>query len=187
MLVTGASGGVGTAAVMLAHALGARTIALSRSVKKRERLQVLGADLVIDGGIEDLPKRIKAALEGGRVDLTVENLGGPYIEAAIEASGRGGRILVVGLLAGLRAEFAVGLLIHKQLRIQGVSVGSYAPEEAQSAWAHIVEALNRTGARPVIDQSFPLNDVPGAFDRLAAGPMGKVLIAIAPDKEDGAR
>ena len=176
VLVTGASGGVGTAAVMLAKSLDARVIALSRDAAKRARLEEVGADIVIDAGAADVEKQVKAALGTGRVDLVVENLGGPCLNQCVRMAGFGGRIMVVGLLAGLNAEVAVGLLIHKCLRIEGLSVSAYRPEEAQEAWAEIVRRLDANGARPLIDRAYAMTEVQDAFGRLHAGPFGKVVI-----------
>jgi NADPH2:quinone reductase len=178
-LVNGASGGVGTATVLLAHALGARVVAASRSESKRKRLLDLGADIVVDSSDPDaMEEQVKKALGDGRVDLAVENLGGPYLQAAVNLLKEGGRIGVVGLLAGLCSEIIVGHLIFKRARIEGVAVGALTPERAQAAWVAIVATLSKTGARPVIDQVFPMAKVKEAFARLAEGPMGKVLIEV---------
>jgi NADPH2:quinone reductase len=176
VLVTGASGGVGTAAVMLAKARGARVVALSRSPVKRERLTELGADAAIPSDAQDLGDLVRGALDGGRVDLTVENLGGPFLDQAVALSAPRGRIMVVGLLAGLKAEVTIGRLIHKQVRIEGVSVGAYTDAEAQEDWLQIVAAMERSGMRPLVDETFAMGDLPSAFEHLEANHMGKVLL-----------
>jgi NADPH2:quinone reductase len=177
VLVTGASGGVGTAAVQLAKALGARVVALSRSVEKRGKLRALGANLTFDSADPDLVKTIQRALDGGRVDIVVENLGGPFLQRGIELVGPHGRIAVVGLLAGLTSEIQIGSLLFKRVRIAGISVGDYTPAEAQAAWAKVVETLDRAGTRPVVDRVFAFAQVQEAFAHLARGPMGKVIVA----------
>lgn len=180
VLVTGASGGVGTAAVLLAKALGARVAALSRSAAKRTALARLGADHVFDASDPGLVAAVRRGLGGARCDAAVETLGGPFVQHALDLVGPRGRIAVVGLLAGLHAEVQVAPLLFKRARIAGVSVGDYTPAQSQAAWRGVVEALARTGARPVIDRVFAFDQVPAAFDRLAEGPLGKVLIAVAP-------
>lgn len=177
VLVTGASGGVGTAAVLLAKALGARVVALSRSEAKRARLRALGADLTFDSDDPQLVRTVQSALGGGRCDVVVENLGGPFLQRSLELTGAHGRVCVVGLLAGLTSEIQIAPLLFKRARIVGIFVGDYTPAAAQAAWAQIVAALARTGARPVIDRVFPFAEVPAAFAHLAAGPMGKVVVA----------
>lgn len=178
VLITGASGGVGTAALQLAKSLGARVIALSRSEEKRHKLEALGADIVLDAGAADLEKQAKAVLGASRIDLVVENLGGVWLNRCARMVGFGGRIMVVGLLDGLSAELAIGLLIHKCLRIEGLSVSAYTPQEAQSAWAEIVGWLDTAGYRPIIDSVYPMEQAQEAFARLKSGPMGKVLLAV---------
>ncbi|HNV20466.1 MAG TPA: zinc-binding alcohol dehydrogenase family protein [Candidatus Hydrogenedentes bacterium] len=176
VLVTGASGGVGTASVLLAKILGAKVVALSRSAEKRARLKTLGADIAVDAEIDGLEMRVKEALGGGRVDAVVENLAGPYLQASINLCRERGRIALVGLLAGTKAQMIVGTLLFKRVRVEGVAVGAYTPGEAQEAWRQIVTRLDAAGARPPIDIVFPLESVPEAFAHLERGPFGKVLV-----------
>ncbi|MBI2435137.1 MAG: NADPH:quinone oxidoreductase family protein [Candidatus Hydrogenedentes bacterium] len=178
VLVTGASGGVGTAAIMLAKAAEARVVALSRSEEKRAQLQVLGADFVIDSGIEAWEEAVKRALDGGRVNLVVENLGGPFLQKSINLLAFEGRVMLVGLLAGLKSEVVLGLLIHKCARLQGLSVSAYSVAESQQAWSNILALLEKEDRRPLVDRVFPLTQVPAAFEHLASGPLGKVVIDV---------
>lgn len=176
VLVTGASGGVGTAALMLAKSHGARVVALSRSDHKRARLLELGADFAFDPDDPDLVKVVQAALGGGRCDVVVENLGGPYLQKSIYMTGFKGRICVVGLLAGLKSEIEIGSFIFKRIRIIGIAMGAQTPPESQEAWSHIVAMLSQSGRRPPVDRVFPFGQVQEAFARLAQGPLGKVLV-----------
>lgn len=178
VLITGASGGVGTAALMQAKGFGARVIATSRDPQKRERLLALGADAVVDSAAEDYVRQIKNILQGGRVSLVVENLGGPFLQKSIDVLAPGGRIAVVGLLAGLSSEVVIGTLIFKRVRIEGVQVGAYTAEESQQVWSRIVTHLGATGARPLVDEIFPMAEVPAAFEYLKKGPFGKVLVDV---------
>ncbi len=177
VLITGASGGVGSAAVMLASGLGARVIALSRDAAKREALGALGADAVLDATAADLEKQVKAAAPEG-VRLVVENLGGDWLDRCLRMAAPHGRVMVVGLLAGLTAEVTIGLLIHKNLRVEGLSVSAYTPEEAQEAWTEITGLLDKTGRKPLIDRVFDFESVQAAFGRLAEGPLGKVVVRV---------
>lgn len=176
VLITGASGGVGSAAMLLAKGLGAKVIALSRNAEKRAQLKVLGADIVIDNSDKDWPKAVKTALAGGRVDMAIETLGGEYLDACAKLLKPEGRIMVIGLLSGFEAKVSIGLLIHKCLRIQGLSVSSYTPETAKKAWRGITDTLHGTGAKPLIDKVFSREEVQEAFAWLQKGPMGKVLV-----------
>jgi len=178
VLVTGASGGVGIAAVHLAKAFGARVVAISRSEEKRNRLKEIGADIVADSSNADTcESEIKAALDGG-CDLVVENLGGPFLQMSVNLCNPHGRILVIGLLAGLTSEIVLGRLIAEQVRIEGCAVAALTPPETQDAWIHIVDKLDANQRRPLIDSVYPLEKVPEAFGDMAAGSLGKVLIDV---------
>lgn len=175
VLVTGASGGVGTAAVIQAHALGATIVALSRNEKKRARLLELGADHALDTDDPDIIAKVREAF-GGQADIVVENLSGPFLQKSIHMTGRKGRICIMGLLAGIKSEIVIGTFMFKRIHLIGIAVGDYTAAEAQDRWTKIVETLNKTGARPVVDRSFSFDQVQEAFEHMSAGPMGKVLI-----------
>ncbi len=177
VLVTGASGGVGVATVQLAKAAGARVVALSRDPDKRRRLEELGADAAVDSEADDMEAQVKEAFGGG-ADVIVENLGGPFIQSGIKLSTRNSRIMVVGLLAGRRAEIELGQLLFKQTRIEGVHVGKFTPDQARVGWSEVVEALDGAKASPLIDRVFAMDEVQEAFDHLAGGHLGKVLVAV---------
>ena len=178
VMVTGASGGVGTAAVQQAKALGARVVALSRSAAQREAFAPLGADVNLDSSAPDMENQVKAALAGGRVDVVVENLAGPFLQKSINLLAERGRVMLIGLLAGLKSEFVVGTVIFKQARIEGVQVGAYRPQESQQAWTRIVETLDQAAMRPVVDRVFGMGEVHEAFAYMQSGPLGKVLIDV---------
>jgi NADPH2:quinone reductase len=179
LLVTGASGGVGAASVMLGKSMGLTVAALSRSQEKRARLKELGADFVFDPGDFRLAKAILEALDPRKVDLAVDNVGGPGFQQVVATLGYGGKISVVGRSGGPVPEFNTGMLFFRRNRIGGVAVGDYTPEAAQDAWKEIVARLQREGRRPVVDRVFEFEDVKAAFARLAEGPMGKVLVRVA--------
>jgi NADPH2:quinone reductase len=178
VLVTGASGGVGIAAIQLAKALGARVIALSRDAAKRARLIALGADAALDDTAPDLAGQVGKASGGRGPDLVIEHLGGPRLAEHMAMASMNGRIMVIGLLAGRSVELDLGMLLFKQMRIEGVHVGKYAPAEAQDAWRRVVAAMDAAGARPVIDRIHPMEQVQEAFARLAGGHLGKVLVEV---------
>ncbi len=179
VLITGSSGGVGTAAIQQAKALGCRVFAMSRHEEKRKELLDLGADHALDSNDPAMmEEEAKAILGKDRVHLVVENLGGPFLQTSINLSGVDARILVIGLLAGLKSEISLANLIFKQLRIEGVHVGSWTAEEAQDAWDRIVEKLNARSQRPMIDRIFLMEEVQEAFAYLEMGPLGKVLVKV---------
>lgn len=178
LLVTGASGGVGSAAVLLGRSLGQTVVALTRSSKKGEQLKQLGADFVFDPADKQLRKRVLAAIAPKRVDLAIDSVGGALFNEVIGTLGFGGRVSVVGRSGGVVPEFNTASLFFRRNRIGGVAVSDYSAAEAKAAWDGIVERLNKLGKRPVVDNVFAFEDVRQAFARLGEGPMGKVLVKV---------
>lgn len=178
VLVTGASGGVGIAAIQLSKALGARVIALSRDPEKRERLISLGADAAIDDGAPDLADQVSRASGETGPNIVIEHLGGARLAEHAAMLTMNGRVMVIGLLAGRKSELDMGMVLFKQVRIEGVHVGRYAPPEAQAAWKSILSAMDSAGARPVLDKTYPFEQVREAFTRLSDGHLGKVVINV---------
>lgn len=179
LLVTGASGGVGVASVLLGKSMGLTVIALSRSREKSARLKELGADFTFDPSAPDLGKAVLAAIKPKRVDIAVDNVGGALFNQVIATLGYKGRISVVGRSAGPVPEFNTATLFFRRNRIGGVAVADYTPEGAQDTFREIVKRLQAVGKRPLADSVFPFEDVQSAFARLAEGPMGKVLVRVA--------
>jgi NADPH2:quinone reductase len=179
LLVTGASGGVGTASVQLGKSMGMTVVALSRSSEKRASLQQLGADFVFDPADTNLRKAVLSAISPRKVDLAVDNVGGALFNRVIETLGQGGRISVVGRSGGAVPEFNTAMLFFRRNRIGGVAVSDYTPEQAHIAFKEIVRRLDAAGQKPVIDSVHAFEDVKAAFKRLDQGPMGKVLIRVA--------
>jgi NADPH2:quinone reductase len=178
VLITGASGGVGVAAVQLARAMGHQVIALSRSDVKGRRLLELGATSVFNPGDPDWWRSVGVALAPRRVDLAIDNIGGSLFPDVIGLLGDLGKVSVVGRLAGPVPEFNTATLFFRRIRIGGVAVGAWTGTESRAAWAEVLRLLSVTGARPQVDSVFPFEDLPQAFERLAHGPMGKVILAV---------
>ncbi|MCX5794837.1 MAG: zinc-binding alcohol dehydrogenase family protein [Elusimicrobia bacterium] len=180
VLVTGASGGVGVAAVHLARAMGHTVLAMSRDAGKAEKLRQQGAQSVVDPNDPQWPKRVKEFLKGGKVDLAVDTIGGESFNQVLETLGAGGKVSCVGRLAGPVPSFNTASLFFRKLRIGGVNVAAYQGREAHAAWDSVLKLLKKTGAAPLVDSEWEFERLPEAFARLAAGPMGKVVLKIAP-------
>jgi len=179
VLVTGASGGVGTATLLLAKSMNLSVVALSRSEEKRKELLSLGADFVFDPSLADLRKAVAEAIQPRQVDLAIDSVAGPLFAQVIAMLGFNGRASVVGRSAGTVPDFNTATLFFRRLRIGGVTASDFTREAAQATWLEVVRRLNATGARPVIDSVHSFGDVKTAFAQLARGPMGKVLVRIA--------
>jgi NADPH2:quinone reductase len=180
VLVTGASGGVGVATVQLAVAMGFTVVALSRSEEKRARLGQLGATHCLNPDDPQWRLLAKKALGQRRVDLAIDNIGGKLLPEVIDTLDYEGKVSLVGRLAGPVPSFNTGTLFFRRLRMGGVAVATYSKDESHTAWRAVLAVLARTGARPLVDCTLPFEELPRAFARLATGPMGKVLIAVAP-------
>jgi NADPH2:quinone reductase len=179
VLVTGASGGVGVASVQLAAAMGHRVVGLSRDPRKAQKIKELGAEAVFDPQDKTWRKAAKDLLAGKGVDLAIDNIGGTLLPEVIETLGYGGRVSLVGRLAGPVPEFNTASMFFRRLKLGGVAVGTYQNAEARAAWGEVLKLMNKTGARPLVDGVFPFDQLPAAFERLARGPMGKVLLAVS--------
>jgi NADPH:quinone reductase len=179
VLVTGASGGVGVAAVQLAAVMGHTVVALSRSEEKRQRLRELGAALTFNPEDSQWAEKAKVALAPRGVDLAVDHIGGTLLPQVIDTMGELGKIRLVGELGGPVPHFNTGTLFSRRLRIGAMALGYYTAAETRAAWQEVLCQLARSGARPLIDREFPFEQLPEAFERLSEGPMGKVLLNVA--------
>ena len=173
VLVTGASGGVGVAAVQLAAAMGFQVLALSRSPEKSRRLEQLGASLTFNPEDPKWSLTLKSTLESRRVDLAIDNIGGKLLPQVISTLGDLGRVSLVGRLAGPVPSFNTATLFFRRIRLGGVAASAGTNAESHAAWQEILKLLARTGARPQVDRVFPFDQLPQAFERLAQGRWGR--------------
>ena len=180
VLVTGASGGVGVAAVQLAAAMGHKVLALSRSPEKSLRLAQLGAFATFNPEDPQWRPAVKTMLAPRRVDLAIDNIGGKLLPEVIDTLGELGRVSLVGRLAGPVPTFNTATLLFRRIRMGGVAVGAWTNAESRAAWREVLSLLTRAGARPQVDKVFPFEQLPQAFERLAQGPLGKVLLTTPP-------
>ena len=176
VLVTGASGGVGVAAVQLAAAMGYKVVALSRSPEKCRRLEQLGASVTFNPEDPKWSLTLKSTLEPRRVDLAIDNIGGKLLPQVINTLDDLGRVSLVGRLAGPVPSFNTATLFFRRNRLGGVAASAWTNAESRAGWQEILNLLARAGVRPQVDKVFPFDQLPQAFERLTQGPMGKVLL-----------
>ncbi|APX97214.1 alcohol dehydrogenase catalytic domain-containing protein [Natronorubrum daqingense] len=169
VFVPGATGGVGVATVQLADVLGARTIGTSTSREKLDRLETLGADYVIESGGPDEIR--DAVLEIGRVDVTINHLGGPYTEVGQNVLRRGGRMAICGQTAGPTSTLTMGDLFLNHKRIIGSTMGT------QSDLERLVDLVADGRLDPVVDERYSLDDTDQAFaDMDDRNALGKLVV-----------
>ncbi len=178
LLITGASGGVGTASIQLGRSMHLTVVALTRKMEKAAKLMELGADHVLQASTASMAQDVLAAIAPQRVDLVVDTVGGPLFNVILGLLGQGGRVSVVGRSGGVVPEFNTARLFFRRNRIGGVAVSDFTPDAAQQAWHQIVGRLNSMGQRPVVDSVFRFEDLKQAFARLELGHLGKVLVRI---------
>ena len=169
LLVLGAAGGVGIAAVELGHLLGARVIAAASSDAKLAFCREHGADETIDYTREDLKERVKALTDGKGVDVIYDPVGGALAEQALRAIGWQGRFLVIGFASGEIPKIPLNLVLLKGCQIVGVFWGSFAMRQPADNRAHADQIFAWVAdgkLRPAIDATLPFSSAAEALRRL---------------------
>jgi NADPH2:quinone reductase len=180
LLVLGAAGGVGSAAVELGKLLGARVIAAASSADKLEACKQLGADVTIDYSREDLREAVKRVTEGKGVDVVYDPVGDKYAEPAMRDMAWGGRYLVIGFAGGEIPKIPLNLPLLKGFSIVGVFWGNFTRKEPQKNEANVRDLLGwiATGElRPLVSAAYPLAQAANALkDVMERRVKGKVVL-----------
>ena len=180
VLVLGAAGGVGTAAIQIAKAVGARVIAAASTDEKCALCERIGADASINYSRGDLREAIKAATGGKGPDVIYDPVGGDFAEPAFRSIGWRGRYLVVGFAAGPIPSLPLNLPLLKGASIVGVFWGDFARREPAANAAMMAELAGwyQSGkVKPVIDRTLPMSQLPTAYAHMASrGVMGKLVL-----------
>jgi NADPH:quinone reductase-like Zn-dependent oxidoreductase len=173
VLVWGIGSGVGSAAFVIAKALGARTIVTSSSADKLDRAQELGADATANHAEEDVAAVVKEATGGAGANVVVEHVGEATWKTSLQAAGPNGRIVVCGATSGPNPPAQLHRIWWKQLEIYGSTMGT--KEDFEGAY----ELVASGAAKPIVDKVFPLADAAAAHEYLEAGKQfGKVVLEI---------
>lgn len=184
VLIHAAGSGVGTAAVQIARTVGARVLGTARTAEKLQRALALGLDegVQVADGAGFAPSILQATGKRG-VDVVLELVGGRYLAEDLACVGQRARIVLVGLLAGARAELDLRPLLNKRARIFGTVLRSRPLEEkieaVQQLARHLVPLLERGALAPVVHQVLPLAQAADAHALVASGStFGKVVLAV---------
>ena len=177
VLIHGGTSGIGTTAIMLARAFGARAIVTAGSDEKCAKCLEIGADIAINYRNEDFVE----ALKGQQIDIVLDMVGGDYTARNLKVLGQGGRLVNIAFLQGLKAEMNIALVMAKELAL----TGSFLRPQTDLTKARIADDL-RTKVwplieagklAPVIDQTFDLADAIAAHTRMEAGEhIGKITL-----------
>jgi len=184
LLVLGAAGGVGSTAVELGKALGAKVIAAASSDEKLELCKQLGADEVINYGTEDLKGRLKTLTGGRGVDVVYDPFGGDFSEIAVRSMAWKGRFLVVGFANGPIPSIALNLTLLKGCQIVGVFWGRFVgeePEVHQQNIATLWQWFEEGKIKPVVTDIFPIEEYHrGYAAMMERRAKGKVIFTFDP-------
>ena len=173
VLIWGIGGGVASAALVLARALGARTLVTSSSDDKLERARELGADAAVNHMTGDVAAEAKRVTDGRGIDVVVEHVGEATWKTSLQVVRNGGRIAVCGATSGPNPPAQLHRVWWKQLTIVGSTMGTKQDFEA------VYELVASGRARPVIDRVYPLEEARAAHERLEAGEqLGKIVLKI---------
>jgi NADPH2:quinone reductase len=180
LLVLGAAGGVGIAAVEIGKAMGAHVIAAASSDDKLALCREHGADQTINYSTENLRERLRELTSDRGVDVVYDPVGGPYSEPALRAMAWEGRFLVVGFAAGEIPKIPLNLVLLKSCDIVGVFWGAFLQRDPQKTKAHLSElvGLYTSGKlRPAVTATYPLEGVPEALvEVMERRAKGKIVI-----------
>ena len=183
VLVLGAAGGVGSAAVQIAKAVGARVIAAASTAEKCAFCRELGADVTIDTGRDKLRDAIRAATEGRGADVVYDPVGGDLAEAAFRSIAWRGHYLVVGFAAGPIPALPWNLALLKGASVVGVFWGDFVRREPQAfrlAMAELFGWYAQGKVVPSIDRRLPMSALPEAYARMASRQVCGKLLLMAP-------
>jgi zinc-binding alcohol dehydrogenase/oxidoreductase len=173
VFVWGIGGGVATAAMQVAKALGARVIVTSSSDEKLARARELGVDATVNHAEADVAAAVREATEGHGADIVVEHVGEATWKTSLQVAASGGRIAVCGATSGPNPPANLHRIWWKQLTVLGSTMGTQA--DFQAVYALVADGR----AEPVVDKAFPLAEAAAAHEHLEAGrQLGKVVLTI---------
>jgi NADPH:quinone reductase len=181
VLILGAAGGVGTSAIQIAKAMGARVIAAASSDEKCALCKSIGADETINYATENLRERIKALTDGKGPDVIYDPVGGEYTELAFRSIAWRGRYLVVGFAAGPIPALPFNLMLLKGASVVGVFWGDFAKKEPKSNAAMMQELASwyaKGTIKPVIDSTMPMSELKEAYAHMSSRAVKGKLVMV---------
>jgi putative PIG3 family NAD(P)H quinone oxidoreductase len=184
LLVHGGSSGIGTMAIQLAKSIGARVAVTAGSKEKLDRCAELGADILINYREQDFVAELEQATAGAGADVILDNMGAKYLERNVRALAVNGRLAVIGLQGGNKAELNLGALLAKRAAVSATSLRARPLAEKAAIVAavreHVWPLFASGQVRPVVDRELPMSQAAEAHRVLeTSGHIGKVLL-VAP-------
>ena len=181
LLVHGGSSGIGTMAIQLAKAVGARVAVTAGSREKLDVCASLGADFLVNYREEDFVERLRELTGGHGADVILDNMGAKYLARNVDLLATGGRLVTIGLMGGRKAELDLGKLLAKRGAVIATSLRSRPPMEKAAIVAavreHVWPLIESGQVRPVIHSRHPLEHAAAAHREMeASGHIGKILL-----------
>ncbi|MBB5787368.1 putative PIG3 family NAD(P)H quinone oxidoreductase [Jiangella mangrovi] len=181
LLVHGGASGIGTAAIQIGRALGARVAVTAGSAAKLERCRELGAEILVNYRDDDFVEVVREATGGHGADVVLDIMGGPYLARNLDVLAMDGRITIIGTLGGRDAQVNLGAVMKTRARVTGSLLRRRTPAGKAAVVAEVCEhvwPLIESGAvRPVVDRVLPMAQAAEAHRVLEAGEhVGKVLL-----------
>lgn len=183
LLIHGGGSGIGTMAIQVARALGARVAVTAGSAEKLAQCDALGAEVLINYREQDFVEVIEAETGGRGVDVVLDNMGAAYLERNIACLAAGGRLVVIGMQGGVKAEIDLGVLLRRNGTVHATTLrGRTAEQKAEicteverHVWPWIASGI----VKPVIDRVMPIAEAADAHVALEAGDVtGKIVLSV---------
>jgi putative PIG3 family NAD(P)H quinone oxidoreductase len=183
LLAHGGSSGIGTMAIQLAKALGARVAVTAGSREKLDRCAELGADILVNYRVQDFVEVVQEATDGRGADVVLDNMGAKYLERNVDVLATNGRLVIIGMQGGRKAELDINKLMRKRAAVIGTTLRARPADEKAAIVAsvreHVWPLVADGHIKPVIDSSFPMADAAAAHERVEESlHVGKVLLVV---------
>ncbi|QNP71452.1 NAD(P)H-quinone oxidoreductase [Streptomyces roseirectus] len=183
LLVHGGSSGIGTMAIQLGKAVGAKVAVTAGTAEKLRRCAELGADVLINYREQDFVEEVRAATGGAGADVILDNMGAKYLDRNVQALAVNGRLSIIGMQGGVKADLNIGTLLAKRAAISATSLRARPLEEKAAIVAavreHVWPLVSEGHVRPVVDREIPMPEA-GEAHRVVeeSGHVGKVLLVV---------
>lgn len=180
-LVHGGSSGIGTMAIQLAKAVGAKVAVTAGTKEKLDFCGELGADILINYREQDFVEEIKKATDGAGADVILDNMGAKYLDRNVQSLATSGRLAIIGMQGGVKGELNIATLLNKRAAVTATSLrGRPAAEKASIVAAvreHVWPLIAQGHVRPIVDRTVPMSDAAAAHRVLEeSSHIGKVLL-----------
>jgi putative PIG3 family NAD(P)H quinone oxidoreductase len=183
LLVHGGSSGIGTMAIQLAKAVGARVAVTAGSPDKLEACRALGADILINYREQDFVEELRENTAGNGADVILDVIGAKYLDRNLDALNTNGRLVIIGMQGGTKAELDLGKLMAKRAAVVATSLRARPTDEKAAIVAavreHVWPLIDTGRVRPIIDRTLPLSDAPEAHRLMESSThIGKILLQV---------